>query len=111
MKDTNKFNVVKATHEDGDIAIATAINNAELEKIDQERLMRILDLQRIALLEKGDEDSNDEASKIMAIQTAYQDAEVVFEVSKEPITRDEYVKLYHSGDIKAELAKFKWNTI
>ena len=111
MKDTIKFNVVKATYEDGDVAIATAINNAELEKIDQERLMRILDLQRVTLLEKGDEDSKDEAYKIMAIQTAYQDAEIVFEVAKQPITRDEYIELYHAENVNELLDQFEGEVI
>lgn len=111
MKDTARFNVVKAYHEDGNIQIATAINNAELNTITPERLMHILDLQRITLYEKGDEESKQEADKIMAIQTAYQDAEVVFEVALSSITREEYVELYHADDVNDRLAKFEWEVI
>lgn len=105
------FNVVKATHEDGSVGIATAINWKEKEKLTLERLEQILELQRLTLLEHGGERNKDEAFKIGAILVAYQDNEIKFEVAKEKITREEYMKLCKRVDVEEQLTKFEWEEI
>lgn len=111
MKDTAKFNVVKASYEDGKAIVATAINNDEREKITKDRLLLILNLQRVTLLEKGDDESKAEADKLEQIVNDDKDAIVVFEVANETITREDYVKLYHADNVEELLAEYEWKVI
>lgn len=115
MKDTVKFNIVIAQYEDDTREIATAINSDELENLTLERLERILDLQRITLLEKGDERSKKEYHKITAQLVDYKDGEIIFKVAQETVTREEYVSLYNLyGDEelpKEVIKKFKWELV
>ena len=117
MKQEPKFNVVIATYEDGISQIATAINNNELIKLTPERLEQILEIQRITLLEKGDKASKEEAIKIGSLIVEYKDAEVIFQVAKQPIEREEYVQLYKLfGDEELEednpvMTNFAWEAI
>ena len=88
------FNIVVAYNEDGTRQVATAIPAAQAQTITTERLVQILEVQRVTLLEKGDKASKEEANKIAQILVSHQDAEVVFEISQENFTREEYVEFY-----------------
>lgn len=105
------FNIVIAKYSDGQIQLATAINHDEVEKLNLERLEHILEVQRLHLLELGDEASKDEAETIGALIVEYKDNDIVFMVAKEPITREGYIKMYTSENRLKLLENYEYEYI